>query len=155
MYPDQIQGAFLHHPRSRYSPRHPRKSSPCSVYSVSTRMRCANALIQFIIAASLTNYSCTYVCSLCANGPGAYDQGYGYYVQINDLSCDCYFATDTIGFLKRSEVTVRSDSPGVLFDRSTSRRLGATVNKGITRATKQGLDSAMMCVLLCCFLLMQ
>lgn len=100
------------------------------------------------MAAALANYDCNSICAACS-GPGAeVDIGYGFWVQVNDLFCACVFADDYI--------SKRHDAPANIFRRAggkpfssgssstTGKNLGKTLEKGISTATKQGLDATMM-----------
>ncbi|KAF8857486.1 hypothetical protein BDZ45DRAFT_674676 [Acephala macrosclerotiorum] len=106
-------------------------------------------IIFWIVAASVQNYSCDTVCSVCSAAGATYDvNGEGFVVWMNDIICSCVFSsyTDT-----GTQFSVRGDAPSMLFKRggspissSEASRLGRTAAKGVSKATKQGLDAAMI-----------
>ncbi|CZR56689.1 uncharacterized protein PAC_06578 [Phialocephala subalpina] len=103
-------------------------------------------IIFWIVAAAVQNYSCDSICNVCSAAGAAYDDGEGFIVWMNDIICSCVFPGDL-----NSQFSVRGDDPSVLFKRGgrpitsdEASRLGKTASKGVTKATKQGLDAAMM-----------
>ncbi|KUJ17380.1 uncharacterized protein LY89DRAFT_684442, partial [Mollisia scopiformis] len=96
-------------------------------------------IIFWIVAAALAGYDCTSLCNACS----AIDQGTGYYVWANDLICFCWTDYDNVSF--------KRDSPEAIFRRgsrpassSDAAAAGKTLEKGVSKAAKQGLDAAMI-----------
>ena len=107
-------------------------------------------IILYIVAAALSTYDCSGLCNVCTG----VDQGYGYYVWVNDLVCFCWLENDDVLF------TVKRDSPSRIFARGgrpisggrgssgsgNAASLGKTLEKAFSSATKKGLDATMMYV---------
>jgi hypothetical protein len=106
----------------------------------------------WIVAAALSTYDCPSLCNACASPGADIDVGYGYFVWVNDLICECWFSDDYVNF------SVKRDAPSKIFKRGAGRvvgggrgsgsgaSLGKTLEKGFSTATKKGLDATMMFV---------
>ncbi|KAE8449642.1 hypothetical protein EG329_007972 [Mollisiaceae sp. DMI_Dod_QoI] len=112
-------------------------------------------IIFWIVAAALAGYSCDSLCKACSVPGAEVDNHHGFYVWVNDFVCYCYFQDDSFP----DSFTVKRDSPAMIFRRgkpvsgghtgsSTSNQVGRTLEKGISKATKQGLDAAMILLLI-------
>lgn len=108
-------------------------------------------IILWIVAASLAGYSCNSLCNVCSAVGAQEDIGFGFFVWVNDLTCYCYFDTDTIP----DYISLKRDAPSVLFKRAGGKpytgsggggvaKLGKAAEKGVSKAAKEGLDAAMM-----------
>ncbi|TAQ90355.1 hypothetical protein B7494_g1330 [Chlorociboria aeruginascens] len=113
-------------------------------------------VVLWIVAAAIADYNCDSVCSSCSALGREVDIGFGFWVEVNSLFCICAFSDDDVSF--------RRDAPSHIFRRtgskptgkpgssgsrpSTSKQLSNTLEKGITTATKKGLDAAMILLFL-------
>jgi hypothetical protein len=48
-------------------------------------------IIFWIVAEALSTYDCNGICSSCSAGGALVDQGYGFYVYVGSLFCECVF----------------------------------------------------------------
>jgi hypothetical protein len=92
-------------------------------------------IIFWIVAEALSTYDCNSICSNCSAGGALVDQGYGFYVYVGSLFCECVFDYDVDGGGSLSKLFRRAIPSSAIYK---------TAERAWSIAAKQGLDGTMM-----------